>query len=212
MTRQTTFARCTGVRRLISRYSVLLAALIASASLLSSAQVEAGNSDLDPSFNGGIVLTHQNEFEQINDIVIQPDGKIVAVGRSGISHEGDVPRLDIMVARYNADGSLDTTFGNGGIVATPVIRDDTAMAVALQQDGKIVVAGTVTLSSFSRLALVRYNTDGSLDDTFGDGGIILERELVTGPGAWISLFNQMAGLWLLEQSIFHSVRTTSPPR
>ena len=45
-----------------------------------------------------------------------------------------------MVARYNTDGSLDNTFGNGGIVTTPVVRDDTAMAVALQQDGKIVVA------------------------------------------------------------------------
>jgi uncharacterized delta-60 repeat protein len=179
MTRQTTFARCTGVRRLIiSRYSVLLAALIVSASFLSSVRVEAGHSDLDPSFNGsGIVVTQNNEFEQINDIVIQPDGKIVAVGRSGISHEGDIPRLDIMVTRYNTDGSLDTTFGSGGIVTTSIFRDDTAMAVALQQDGRIVVAGTATLGSFSRFTLIRYNTDGSLDATFGFGGIVDERRM-----------------------------------
>src|ERR1041384_613587 len=167
MTRQTTFARRTGVRRLISRYSVLLVALMFSASLLSSVPVEAGPSDLDTSFNGGIVVTGLNEFDQIKDIVIQPDGKIVAVGGSGISHEGDVPRLDIMVARYNMDGSLDTTFGNGGIVTTPVFIGGTAMAVALQQDGKIVVASTSTLSFFSSFTLIRYNTDGSLDATFG---------------------------------------------
>ena len=75
------------------------------------------------------------------------------------------------VARYNVDGSLDTSFGTGGEVSTSFgPTNDDAYSVTLQADGKIVVAGA---SDFSKhLALVRYNVDGSLDASFGSGGLL----------------------------------------
>ena len=80
---------------------------------------------------------------------------------------------DFALARYNADGSLDTTFDADGKVTTDFVggeRDDAAMAVAVQADGKIVVAGYTTAPATLDFALARYNADGSLDTTFdGDG-------------------------------------------
>lgn len=161
------FARLTSVRRLVS---VLSAALIVSASLLSGIPVEAENIDLDSSFNfGGIIITDQDQFDEIKDIVIQPDGKIVAAGHSGLLND-----LRFMVARYNIDGSLDATFGNGGIVITSVF-DARVTGVALQEDGKIVVAGSSAVSFASRFVVARYYPDGSQDDTFGAGGIVTQR-------------------------------------
>jgi uncharacterized delta-60 repeat protein len=98
-------------------------------------------------------------------VAIQPDGKIVVVG---FAYGGKKSKNDFGLVRYNANGSLDTTFGAGGKVRTAMnaAGDDQANAVALQQDGKIVVAGTA-LGDF---LLARYNADGSLDTTFGSGG------------------------------------------
>ena len=70
--------------------------------------------------------------------------------------------------RYNTDGSLDTTFDSDGVVTTAIgSADDYANSVAIQSDGKIVVAGYSDNGSNGDFALVRYNTDGSLDTTFG---------------------------------------------
>jgi uncharacterized delta-60 repeat protein len=101
-------------------------------------------------------------------LVVQPDGKIVL---SGTSHSATTAQ-DFSLARYNADGSLDTSFGGGGIVITPLTPGtDTANSVALQADGKLLVAG---VSGGPDVALVRYNADGSLDTTFGGGdGIVM---------------------------------------
>jgi uncharacterized delta-60 repeat protein len=117
--------------------------------------------------------------ETISDMAVQPDGKIVAAGRMN-------PRLIILdaqdfnflLARYNPDGSLDTSFGAGGLVSTDFNGngDDFAHAVVLQPDGKIVVAGqTGAKSTFSPLTdssfgVARYNANGTLDETFGTGG------------------------------------------
>ena len=170
MSQQVRFARRTGVRPLVYRHSTLLAALVFSAAFLFNVPIVDAD-DRDPGFgDSGIVTTDRSQFEQINDIVIQPDGKIVAVGPSGRLVEPDVVFGDIMVARYNIDGSLDATFGDGGLVTTRV-SGPKPVGIALQTDGKIVVAG----GSGSRVVLVRYNTDGSLDDTFGFGGIFVDR-------------------------------------
>jgi uncharacterized delta-60 repeat protein len=176
MTKEFSFTRRTTVRNLISPHSILLAALVLSALLLSSVLVSAADGDLDASFgNNGIVVTNHSEFDQINDIVIQPDGKIVAAGQSGtlpfLPFFGP-PALDILVVRYNIDGSLDSTFGSSGIVTTDLGANDGALAVALQADGKIVVAGNGSPNNEVVFAVVRYNTNGSLDTTFGSGGIV----------------------------------------
>lgn len=177
MTQKQRFAQCTGVRRLVYRYSVFLLVLGLGATLLTSVLVRAADADLDPSFSSdGIVTTDRSEFDQIHDIVIQPDGKIVAAGVSGVFPVLPflgVASLDMMVARYNIDGSLDSTFDSGGIVTTDFGANDNALGVALQADGKIVIAGRATINNELRVGIVRYNTNGSLDTTFGNGGSVI---------------------------------------
>jgi uncharacterized delta-60 repeat protein len=121
---------------------------------------------LDATFGGdGKVTTNfTTGFEDAAfDVVLQADGKIVAAG---------VARDDFALARYNADGSLDTSFGGDGKVTTDFAGFlDAAFGVAIQPaDGKIVAAGMAL--SVGRLALARYNTDGTLDTSFsGDGRV-----------------------------------------
>ncbi len=111
-----------------------------------------------------------------NDVVVQPDGKIIIVG-IGNAHTPNYP--DFAVVRLNPNGSPDNSFGAGGIVITEIrtgIVSDEPGSVALQPDGKIVVLGTsVTIGSPNPLiALVRYNPNGSLDLGFGESGKIFQ--------------------------------------
>ena len=100
-------------------------------------------------------------------LALQGDGKLVLVGSIG-----DVPSTRFAVRRLQADGSPDTTFGAGGTVTTDLTgRGDAANAVALQGDGKIVVAGISNRQGNFDFGLARYNIDGPLDTTFaGIGG------------------------------------------
>ncbi|MCY4495509.1 MAG: delta-60 repeat domain-containing protein, partial [Acidimicrobiaceae bacterium] len=104
-------------------------------------------------------------------VALQADGKIVAAGDASIGSVEDSAR-DFAVVRYNTDGSLDTTFGSGGKVTTAVgAGEDIAYSVAIQDDGKIVAGGTAEDASGKKVfAVVRYDTYGSLDTTFGSGG------------------------------------------
>ncbi len=111
-------------------------------------------------------------------VAVQPDGKIVATGYSMIGTDPNTRNQDFAITRYNADGSLDITFGGTGIVTTDLTGfPDIAFAVAIQADGKIVVAGQASIDpNVAQLAfgVVRYNANGSLDTTFGGGdGIVL---------------------------------------
>ena len=107
------------------------------------------------------------------DVVIQSDGRIVAAGG------GFAPGAatgDSALVRYNTDGSLDGSFGSGGIVFTDFFGEtDFISGLTLQPDGRIVAGGTAFTtppgSNFSRsAALARYNSNGSLDSSFGVGG------------------------------------------
>ena len=135
---------------------------------------------LDISFgNGGKVVTPIGTRAGVSAVAIQPDGKIVA---AGFADSGNITRFTTL-ARYNTDGSLDTSFGTGGIIQTLISEGSYASAVAIQADGKIVAAGAAyfadTFSSISAFALVRYNTNGSLDASFGTGGIVTTRFTTT---------------------------------
>jgi uncharacterized delta-60 repeat protein len=126
------------------------------------------NSDgtLDSSFgNGGEVTTKFGLTDEIDSVAVQSDGKIVVAGRMRYGIDGSPYKFAL--ARYNTDGTLDTTFGPGGLVITFFSTDAGAHGMALQSDGKIVVAGDVGMQDF---ALARYNTDGSLDSSFGQSG------------------------------------------
>ena len=134
------------------------------------------NGTLDHTFGvGGKVQTDFPGLAAVaSSVVIQSDGKIVAAG-------GAFPLFtflgDFKVVRYNPDGSLDSSFGDGGIVTTTFPGQGSyAFAVALQRDGKIIAAGTDFVnfspedSSDTDFALARYNSDGTPDATFnGDG-------------------------------------------
>jgi uncharacterized delta-60 repeat protein len=136
--------------------------------LISVAPAHAGDSSLDGTFGAGgeVTTAVSSTFAQAFAVAIQPDGKIVAAGSS---YNGS--NRDIAVARYSADGSLDPGFGTAGIVTTQIgSGDDDGRAVAIQQDGKIVVAGSSDQSTNVDFAVVRYNADGSLDPGFGSAG------------------------------------------
>ncbi|MFN0140830.1 MAG: delta-60 repeat domain-containing protein [Pyrinomonadaceae bacterium] len=125
---------------------------------------------LDTSFDGDGKVTTQalSSSSVANAVAIQTDGKIVAVGGSFASSS-----YDFALVRYNTDASLDSSFGIGGKVATQISTGfDNASAIAIQSDGKLVVAGYSSRGLYNDFALARYNTDGSLDTTFdGDGTV-----------------------------------------
>jgi uncharacterized delta-60 repeat protein len=122
----------------------------------------------DPRFgSGGEAVTHFVGRSAIAfSIALQPAGKIVAVGFGF-----DVSGFDLALARYNVDGSLDTSFGSGGVVTTDLASgDDFGNAVLVLPTGKIVAAGAAFNGTTFDLALVRYDAGGLLDPTFGAGG------------------------------------------
>jgi uncharacterized delta-60 repeat protein len=136
--------------------------------------VQAASGDLDPSFGGdGLVTTgFSGVSDYAQDLVLQPDGKIIAAGPGG---------TDFALARYNADGSLDTSFGGDGKVTTDFGGSDFAAALALQPDGRIIAAGTGNGTDF---ALARYNADGSLDSGFGGGDGVVTSDLGSSDAIW----------------------------
>jgi uncharacterized delta-60 repeat protein len=124
----------------------------------------------DTSFNGdGIVTTDiGGPIEEGRSIVIQSDGKIVVAGSSVIGGT-----FDFAVARYNADGSPDTSFNGDGIVTTGIGGSDLfAASIAIQSDGKFVVAGYSQIGDTFDFVVVRYNADGSPDTSFNGDGIV----------------------------------------
>ncbi|MFC8450639.1 calcium-binding protein [Kitasatospora sp. NPDC057223] len=122
------------------------------------------NGSPDTGFDGdGKVTTSFGGVEFGHAVAVQPDGRIVAAGYTG---------GDFALARYNTNGSLDGGFGTGGRVTTDFGRSEVAYAVAVQSDGRIVVAGDTVAVDLSDFALARYNVNGSLDTGFsGDGRV-----------------------------------------
>jgi uncharacterized delta-60 repeat protein len=128
------------------------------------------NGSPDTSFGGtGLVTT---SFGGTHDgalsVAVQADGKIVAAGSTQTAHSGE----QFALARYSSNGSLDPSFGTGGRVTTTFGGDgrlDRAQSVAVQADGRIVAAGFTQTDSGKKFALARYNSNGSLDTSFGPG-------------------------------------------
>src|SRR5215468_84181 len=129
------------------------------------------NSDgtLDTTFGtGGIVTTafdFPGNFDRVFTVIRQPDGKFVAVGSTVVNLFAN-----FALARFNADGTLDASFGTGGIVTTGFGVSAEATSAVVQADGKIVAAGYANLDGGESFALARYNSNGTLDTTFGTGG------------------------------------------
>ena len=122
---------------------------------------------LDPTFGtDGIVSFSFSFTDALNDIALQSDGKIVAGGSTQVTGQDQ----DFALARFNPDGTLDTSFGVGGRVRTdfgPNFRDS-VQALAVLPDDKILAAGNI--GGTATVGLARYNPDGTLDTTFGSSG------------------------------------------
>ena len=143
------------------------------------------NGSLDTSFgSGGTVSTAiKSAASWAFAVTLQPDGKVLAAGF--VQWTRFASSVDFALERYTTSGNLDPTFGSGGIVTTNFTgkgtntSTDFAYAIALQSDGKILVAGTTTgadgpyLPQDNDIALARYNSNGSLDTSFGSGGKVI---------------------------------------
>jgi len=125
---------------------------------------------LDTGFDfDGSVATSVNSKSEARAMAIQSNGKIVVAGFTSNGSNDD-----FVVIRYNSNGSLDNTFNSNGIVQTAIgSSDDVARAVAIQSDGKIVIAGKSGNGSNNDISLARYNSNGSLDTGFDfDGKVV----------------------------------------
>ena len=119
---------------------------------------------LDPSFGGGTGIVSSTFGGDETDMLLQPDGKILMVGGSG---------TDFVMARYFADGTLDGSFGEDGLVTTDIAGGaDAAFGAALAADDYIIVVGSARVGGNDDFAIVRYEPDGDVDLTFGNQGKI----------------------------------------
>jgi uncharacterized delta-60 repeat protein len=136
------------------------------------------NGSLDPAFDGdGIQIVNQSGTNQGRAVAIQADGKIVVAGYSNILGTDDFAMM-----RFNTNGSLDPTFDGDGIRVVNQSGTNRGQAVAIQADGKIVVAGFSNLFGTDDFAVMRFNTNGSLDPTFDGDGIRVVNQSGTNRG------------------------------
>ena len=136
------------------------------------ARIKPGGT-LDSSFgiNGSIYVENIDDTLQYpSDIILQNDGKIIVAGKAVYDISQNLSSA--LVARFMPDGSYDETFGNKG--RTIILQGETiaANSVALQQDGKIVIGGYADIGN-NKFLTARLNTDGSLDDSFGNNGEVI---------------------------------------
>lgn len=131
------------------------------------------NGALDTTFSGdGKAFTNFGGVETTEDIAIQSDGKIVVTGTSCLTGSWPDGNCDVVVARYNSNGRLDTTFSGDGKLRTDVGggTNGTWSGVAVQGNGKIVVAGYMHNGANFDFAVSRYTAKGALDTTFSSDG------------------------------------------
>jgi len=158
---------CLSLVALRARTTFAALGLIASTASLAA----PGSLDLTFGFGNGKVITPitTNADDNAHAMAIQADGKIVVVGACGTTTS-----RDFCVARFEPTGALDTTFSTDGKVITQVgAGNSDAYAVALQSDGKIVVAGQCGIVGARDFCLVRYNPNGTVNANFGDNGQVI---------------------------------------
>jgi uncharacterized delta-60 repeat protein len=148
------------MKSFVLRWSALLSlAIIFGANI---AHAAAGS--LDPTFGrGGKVVSSFGSPIVVANAALQSDGKIVVLISNDLAN--------FALVRFLSDGSVDTSFGSGGVVQTIFANFNFPGSVAIQSDGKIVVTGIATNNEVNYVfAAARFNADGSLDSTFGVGG------------------------------------------
>jgi len=151
--------------------------------------------------DGSLDTTFSNQGVQTTDIggsndrgnaaLLLSDNKIVVLGDFDAGGHDD-----IFLDKYNNDGSLDQTFGNHGIIATQIGSYDSGSAIALQNDGKLVVTGETNITSLSDTYLARYNSSGFLDTSFGNSGKVINSFSAGNDGAHSLIIQQDGGIIL----------------
>jgi len=143
------------------------------------------NGELDTSFGAGFNY-NSGGVRTIaagagRGVALMADGSTIVAGYTGNYNPANTTAgVNVMVAKLDANGALDATFGTGGIVTTAVgAGADVAYSVAVQTDNKVVVAGFYYTGTYKNIVVIRYNTNGTLDNTFGTGGIV---KTTTGTG------------------------------
>jgi len=170
---------------------------------------------LDTSFGGGdgkVTTDFAGGFDGGYSLIQQTDGKLLLAGHA---YGGD--NYDFALARYNLDGTLDTSFGGGdGKVTTDFIGDsqygyssDYGSSLIQQTDGKLLLAGNAYDGRNGNFALARYNLDGTLDTTFGGGDGKVTTDFTGGPIVLTSLIQQADGKLLLAGSAFDGISSHS---
>jgi uncharacterized delta-60 repeat protein len=186
--------------------------LVALAVLLpASGASAAAPGELDPSFGtGGKVQEPFGPESYSGGVAVQADGKIVVAGTPEESQ-------GFSIARLLPNGSLDSSWGEGGVVTTPLGKFASAFDVAVQPDGKIVAVGEAPGAKDEDFAIVRYLSNGELDPSFGEGGIVVlpvgefgdqGRVVALGPGGRIAVvgisdlasFRGAVGVAMLESN------------
>lgn len=127
-----------------------------------------GQPDSSFGVNGWATTELGTTYEFPNCVTLQRDGRILAAGRKANGFFSD-----FAMVRYHTDGQLDTLFGDHGVVTTDLREEDEAFSIVVQPDNLIVLAGFASISASGDFALVRYNSDGTPDKLFGDGGKVL---------------------------------------
>jgi uncharacterized delta-60 repeat protein len=188
-------------------------ALVALAGLLPASGASATvPGELDPSFGiGGKVQAPFGPESYAGGVAVQPDGKILVAGTPEESQ-------GFSVARLLPNGSLDPSWGEGGVVTTPLGKFASAFDVAVQSDGKVIAVGEAPGAEEKEdFAIVRYLSNGELDPSFGEGGIVIVpvgttadqgRAVAIGPGGRIAVvgiselpsFRDAVGVAVLESN------------
>lgn len=146
-------------------YSLLFLFLVS----ITVTNAQSGSIDLTFGTDGVVTTAVHANYNMTETTVVQSDGKILVAGSAGTPST-----YQMAVARYNEDGSLDTSFANDGTLRIPVgPLKSFVMGMAQQPDGKILLGGRTWDNVSGDFALVRLNEDGSFDNTFGTNGIAL---------------------------------------
>lgn len=145
--------------------------------------ISGGDVSLDAAFaDGGILRIPMHEFRNVwpTEVEVQPDGKILIAGSRNNPHQPDI----VFLTRLNPDGSFDQSFNQGQIIEEMLTINPEVVRTIIQPDGKILVVLNGEFperggsEDHSEILIVRYNADGSRDETFGTGGY---KSLVFGP-------------------------------
>ncbi|HEX6180953.1 MAG TPA: hypothetical protein VFZ47_06875, partial [Chitinophagaceae bacterium] len=125
---------------------------------------------LDNTFSGdGILVEHVAFHDGIQTLLAQPDGKIIAVG--GSTHYDPITTMEIVIARYNPDGTLDVSFNGTGIQVASLDVQTIAYSAALDASGRILISGFSGTGGAGQGILLRYLANGALDPSFSGDGV-----------------------------------------